>query len=68
MLPLLKRLLCEHKKWVDEEELVNCFAIGQCTPGIIAVNVATFCGAKRARFWGALCTTLGVVKIGRAHV
>lgn len=49
MLPLLKRLLCEHKKWVDEEELVNCFAIGQCTPGIIAVNVATFCGAKRAR-------------------
>ena len=44
MLPMLQRELVESKQWLTEEEILNYFAIGQCTPGIIAVNVATFCG------------------------
>ena len=47
MLPILQRELVEKRQWVTEEELMDYFAIGQCTPGIIAVNTATFIGQKR---------------------
>ena len=47
MLPILKREVVENKGWATEEELVDYYAIGQCTPGIIAVNTATFIGAKQ---------------------
>ena len=61
MLPMLQRELVESKKWLTEEEILNYFAIGQCTPGIIAVNVATFCGYKRAGLPGAIVITIGIV-------
>ena len=61
MLPMLQRELVESKKWLTEEEILNYFAIGQCTPGIIAVNVATFCGYKRAGLPGAIVSTIGIV-------
>ena len=61
MLPMLQRELVESKKWLTEEEILNYFAIGQCTPGIIAVNVATFCGYKRAGLSGAIVSTIGIV-------
>ena len=61
MLPMLQRELVESKKWLTEEEILNYFAIGQCTPGIIAVNVATFCGYKRASLPGAIVSTIGIV-------
>ena len=44
MLPILQREVVEKKGWVTEEELADYFAIGQCTPGVIAVNTATFVG------------------------
>lgn len=37
------------------------YAIGQCTPGIIAVNVATFIGYRQARIKGAFVSTLGMI-------
>ena len=46
MLPILQREVVENKGWATEEELMDYFAIGQCTPGIIAVNTATFVGYK----------------------
>lgn len=46
MLPILQREVVEKKGWATEEELTDYFAIGQCTPGIIAVNTATFIGHK----------------------
>ena len=61
MLPMLQRELVESKQWLTEEEILNYFAIGQCTPGIIAVNVATFCGYKRAGLSGAIVSTIGIV-------
>ncbi|MBQ1406814.1 MAG: chromate transporter [Eubacterium sp.] len=61
MLPILQREVVENKGWATEEELADYFAIGQCTPGIIAVNTATFIGTKKRGFWGALACTLGVV-------
>lgn len=54
MLPILEREIVQNKKWATEEELVDYFAIGQCTPGIIAVNTATFIGEKKRAFSAAL--------------
>ena len=61
MLPILQREVVENKHWATEEELVDYFAIGQCTPGIIAVNTATFVGQKRKGALGGILATLGVV-------
>ena len=44
MLPILQREVVEKKKWTTEEELMDYYAIGQCTPGVFAVNTATFVG------------------------
>ena len=61
MLPILQREVVDNKGWASEEELMDYFAIGQCTPGVIAVNTATFIGQKCRGFWGAVVCTLGVV-------
>ena len=61
MLPMLQREVVEGKAWCTEEELTDYFAIGQCTPGIIAVNTATFVGQKQAGIAGGIAATLGVV-------
>lgn len=61
MLPILQREVVENKKWATEEEIMDYFAIGQCTPGIIAVNTATFIGQKNKGIWGGITATLGVV-------
>ena len=61
MLPILQREVVEKKGWATDEELTDYFAIGQCTPGIIAVNTATFIGQKQRGILGGICTTLGVV-------
>ena len=61
MLPMLKREVVEHQKWATEEELLDIYAIGQCTPGIIAVNTATYIGFQEAGYFGGVIATLGVV-------
>ena len=61
MLPILQREVVENRGWATEEELTDYFAIGQCTPGIIAVNTATFIGHKQGGFFGALAATFGIV-------
>lgn len=61
MLPMLEHELVQNKKWVTEEELLDCYAIGQCTPGIIAVNTATFVGCKKGKVLGGIFSTLGMV-------
>lgn len=61
MLPLLQREIVEKKKWAREEEMLDYFAVGQCTPGVIAVNTATFVGFKEKKLSGAVFATLGIV-------
>lgn len=61
MMPIMQRELIEKRGWVSEEELIDYFAIGQSTPGIIAVNVATFVGYKKLGWLGGIIGTLGVV-------
>lgn len=61
MLPMLERELVQKRKWVTEEEILDCYAIGQCTPGIIAVNTATFVGYKKEKILGGIFATLGMI-------
>lgn len=61
MLPMLQRELVEKRNWCTETNLLDYFAVGQCTPGIIAVNTATFVGYKTRGNLGGIIATLGIV-------
>ena len=61
MLPILQREVVEKKGWVTEEEVTDYFAIGQCTPGIIAVNTSVFIGYRQRGVPGGIAAALGVV-------
>lgn len=61
MLPILKTEVVDNKKWVDEAELMDYYALSQCTPGIIAANTANFIGQKRKGAAGGIAAALGVV-------
>lgn len=61
MLPILSREFTEKRGWTTDDELNDYYAIGQVTPGIIAVNVATFIGNKRKGILGGLAATIGLV-------
>ena len=61
MLPILQREVVENKHWAKDKELMDYYAIGQCTPGVIAVNTATFIGKKFKGIPGGIIATLGVV-------
>ncbi|MCR5304387.1 MAG: chromate transporter [Lachnospiraceae bacterium] len=61
MLPILEREVVDNKGWATDEELANYFAVGQCTPGVIAVNTATFIGYNERGIPGGIMATLGVV-------
>ena len=61
MLPMLQKELVDNKGWTTNEELIDYYAIGQCTPGVIAVNVATFVGYKTKGILGGIFATLGMI-------
>ncbi len=61
MLPIIQRELVEDKKWCSEEEILDYYAMSQCTPGVIAVNVATFVGYKVRGILGGIVATGAVI-------
>ena len=61
MLSLVQRVIVEEHGWATEEELMDYYAIGQCTPGVIAVNVSTFIGHKLRGIPGAIAASLGFI-------
>ena len=61
MLPILQREIVEKNNWATDEEIMDYYAIGQCTPGVIAVNTATFIGQKNKGVIGGIVATLGVI-------
>ena len=61
MIPILEREIVDNHGWATNEELMDYYAVGQCTPGVIAVNTATFIGYKTAGVPGGVIATLGVV-------
>lgn len=61
MLPLIQKEIIDKRHWATEEEILDYFAIAQCTPGIIAVNTATFVGYYKKGILGGIIATLGVI-------
>ena len=61
MIPMLEREIVDRHGWATSEELMDYYAVGQCTPGVIAVNTATFIGYKTAGNIGGIVATLGVI-------
>ncbi len=61
MIPILEREIVDRQGWASSEELMDYYAVGQCTPGVIAVNTATFVGYSVAGVPGGIAATLGVV-------
>jgi len=61
MLPLMEKELVENKKWVEKEELLDFYAVSQSTPGVIAVNTATFIGHKKNGLVGSIFAVIGMI-------
>ena len=61
MLPMLTREIVDRHHWATQDEMLDYFALGQCTPGVIAVNTATFVGYRQKGALGAAVATFGVV-------
>ncbi len=61
IVPLLKKYIVDERQWLEEQELVNFYAMSQCIPGIIACNIATAAGYKTRGFLGALMAILGII-------
>lgn len=61
MMPMMQKELGEKRGWITDDELIDYYAIGQSTPGIVAVNVSTFVGYKQAGILGGIIATLGMV-------
>ena len=61
MIPQLKYVVVEDKKWMGKEEMIDCIAVSQALPGVIAINAATYIGMRLRGLRGALSSTLGVV-------
>ncbi len=61
MLPLIQKEVVDKQKWMNEEEILDVFAIAQSVPGVIAINSAIFIGKRVAGTWGAISAALGVI-------
>ena len=61
MLPLIRKTVVEEKGWMTEDEIVDCFAISQSLPGVLAVNAAIYIGNKKKQLAGSIASTMGVV-------
>ena len=61
MIPQIQHVATVEKKWLDDEEMLDCIALGQSLPGVIAINIATYIGYRKRGTAGALAATFGVV-------
>lgn len=61
MLPLIQKIAVEDKKWLDEEDMIDCLAVSQTLPGVIVINSATYIGKRRQGVTGSLAASLGVI-------
>lgn len=61
MMPMIQKELIEKRHWITDDELLDYYAVGQSTPGIVAVNVSTFVGYKQLGILGGIIATFGMV-------
>ena len=61
MIALIEREVVERRNWISHKDMLDLLAISESTPGVIALNTATFVGAKIGGFWGALSSSIAVM-------
>ena len=61
MIPQIQQVATEEKGWLTEDEMLDCIAMGQSLPGVIAINIGTYVGYRQRGLAGALAATVGVV-------
>lgn len=61
MIPIMQEKICDERKWMTEEEILDCIAVSQSLPGVIAINMATYVGYYKKGLKGALISTAGVL-------
>lgn len=61
MLPVIRRVAVEEKQWMTDEEIVDCFAVCQSLPGVLAINSAIYIGNKKKGLSGAISAAVGVI-------
>lgn len=61
MMPIMRKEVVEKKQWVDDEDVLKILVISESTPGVFAINAATFIGYKIAKFKGSLLATIGII-------
>ncbi|MEG0918994.1 MAG: chromate transporter [Anaerovoracaceae bacterium] len=61
MVPIIEDIVVNKKKWLTKEEMLDCIALSQAVPGVVAVNVSTFIGKKKDGIVGSLTATFGVL-------
>ena len=61
MIPLIQGIVVDEKHWMTEEEAVDCIAVSQGLPGVVAINMATYIGHQKKGSGGALAATIGVI-------
>ena len=61
MIPQIQQIAVKENEWLSEDEMLDCVAVSQSLPGVIAINCATYIGRRCAGLAGAIAATLGVV-------
>lgn len=61
MIPLMQGIITEQKKWMTQSEVIDCIAVSQGLPGVIAINMATYIGNYKKGALGSLVATIGVI-------
>jgi chromate transporter len=64
IVPTLERELIKKRGWISMDEVLDFYTIAQITPGVIAVNIATFVGCKRKGALGGAVATIGLILPG----
>lgn len=60
MIPLIEKTFVEKRKYLTQDELLNIVSVAEATPGVIAINCATYIGYKVLGFIGSLISTIAV--------
>lgn len=61
IVPLMEKKFVDELGWIDENEMLDLIAVGQSSPGPIAVNTSLLVGYRMAGVTGALITVLGTI-------
>lgn len=60
MIPLIQDIAVNKRGWMTDEECVDCIAVSQSLPGVIAINMATYIGYHLKKLPGSIVATIGV--------